>query len=1084
MAGRGLGPRLAARAVAVLGAAAVLVAVLTPLAGLLVADPDPAPSTTSAFAADPDGATADVRELPLLPVGSIDHEQLGDDAAVLEAIHRLAGLLGLGAQIDHLLSVGDSEDPTYPYRYPVPDQVMAADLDPAVVAAEPGAVVELAGLLAVYASARSDSYETGPPPAGTAYSLLSAARRTVETCDLDLTLVWVVTLGDRPSPDVVAEETARAASVCGDDDVMPALVRAHYLSRFAMVTQRLIAPRVPVSELRRAARAAWLDLQERFPGSAYGFAGLGDLESGWADQAEAASAAPFQVLVWRREALAAYEAAISVTDDDPVLEVLAAEVQVRVGEEGAAVERAGSASSRLIDDSVALMSVTDVLSVAGDHAAAAQAVEAELGPATPWWLGRGVDRNTDLTRDYAQRVVPQAYISDATEDGYGGGFVMDHGFLPASRTDVAPPQCRRDIRIRELALAGRLDDAALALAESPGVPPAFVELCGGPDLHDHQWGPLLRVLVGGAGDSAAYDLAQDFLRGAGDLEGAQDVALEWAEASGDGLAHQRLGEIFLLAGDDRRARTELETALPALAAAAAAYDVSMASDLPNPVKDLAVAELQLGLASARLGEADESLEHDVEARDALAPLKAATADFPAETGVYPGDLEAYTHSQAGAVLAARGDRSAAIEEYEKAIEVATPFEPSQSWQDDQGDYRVEATMGGSLSGAQANNLALLLSLDGADDEAIEQGVAAVAEDPASSVFADSLAFAHQRAGDVDDAIAVYRRVVAADPTAYVSANNLGVLLAESGEKDEAADWFRHAVGIRPGYALAWHNLGSSLADHWSPGSFVASQAAMGESVRLDSAFRGARPGFAMDDQVRDLDLDVSKPLDPDWQFSTSVEERGTPFTVVLLLLLLWRVLWSVGLDTVIGRGAEGALERGRRFAVLAAALPAWAAAGASVVLLSGSLLWHGWSWPALLVVLAIVGLVALPLVMRAGARHRSWLPAMVVGAAMAPLGAPYVPYPHLVASRSRPTRRTLLLPAAVAGGALAVFAAESAVLGTPVAHRLTAASAVLLASVLVPVPPLDGSRHRDRALSVVSAIALAGVTVALALGWV
>ena len=49
---------------------------------------------------------------------------------------------------------------------------------------------------------------------------------------------------------------------------------------------------------------------------------------------------------------------------------------------------------------------------------------------------------------------------------------------------------------------------------------------------------------------------------------------------------------------------------------------------------------------------------------------------------------------------------------------------------------------------------------------------------------------------------------------------------------------------------------------------------------------------------------------------------------------------------------------------------------------------------------------------------------------------------------------------------------------------MTALCAVLLASVLVPVPPLDGSRLPNRALGLAAASVLGGVTVALSLGWV
>ena len=133
---------------------------------------------------------------------------------------------------------------------------------------------------------------------------------------------------------------------------------------------------------------------------------------------------------------------------------------------------------------------------------------------------------------------------------------------------------------------------------------------------------------------------------------------------------------------------------------------------------------------------------------------------------------------------------------------------------------------------------------------------------------------------------------------------------------------------------------------------------------------------------------------------------------------------------------------------------------------------------------ALRALVTVPLVLRGAARHRSWVPAMAVGVALAPLGSPFVPYPSLVASRQRPTRWRVHLPALVAAAALVAFGLESALAGTPVAHRMTAVCAVVLASVLVPVPPLDGARLTDRRAGLAAAVLLGGLTVALSVGWV
>jgi tetratricopeptide (TPR) repeat protein len=1086
MPGHGAWASRAGRVLALVGGLGLLAALATPLAGLLVDPPETEAVATDIAVPDPGGATATVRELPLLPVGTVSRAELADLVAVDAGIHALAETLGLGGQIDHLLSTYDYVESDYPYAYPVSDAGIGDHLDPAAVLANPDAVVELAGLLAVLAALKADDFMAGPAAAATAYSLMTAARQLDETCDLALTLLYVVSLGDRPHSDAIDEETRRANAACRPTDAMPDLVRAHWLSRHASVVEKLAAPRVEPSRIRREARNAWLELQQRFPASPWGFAGLADLEARWADQAAGVGASPFQVLAWRREALAGYAAASSLVDD-PLLASRTAEVLVRVGEEDDARAEAVAAVDELPGDIVARMALSDVLAAAGDHDAASDSLAAELELVPPWWVGLGATTSSDLYRDVAQRTVPQVFVVDASSGAYGGGLVKDLGFLPRNRTQFATPECRRDVRVRELMRAGRLAEAASALASPPPSSAGLTQLClgGSVDAFHSRLGPALEVLDGRSTDPASYELAQDFLRDADDLAGARDVARAWVDAHpGDGLAHQRLAEIHLLADDPGEARVELEAALPLLRAAAAAYDVTGATFEPNPVKDLSVAELQAGLAEEQEGDQGAALAHYAAAAAALAPLRQEAAGFPPGSGVYPGDLEAYAHSQAGGVLAARDQRAQAIEEYRLALAAGAPDEPFQVWTPDDEQYLTEPLPGGALSGAQANNLALLLSLDGQDDEAVAMAEDALFEDPASSVFTDTLAFAFQRAGEEDAAIAAYRRVVRADPTAYVSANNLGVLLAEAGAVEEAEAWFRRAVAAEPRYAEAWHHLGSVLGESWTPSAYVASQSAYAEAVRLDSSFRDVEPGYEMDARVRDLDLDVSRPLDPDWQFARSVEDRGTSFTAVLLLLLLLRAAWSLGLDTVIGRGSERVLARGGRLSFLATTVPAWGAGVLCVALLSGTSLVGGLGWPVILVALCVVGLVTLPLVLRGQARHRSWVPAMAVGVVLAPLGSPFVPYPNLVASRQRPTRWRVHLPALAAFAALTAFALESALVGTPVAHRMTVVCAVVLASVLVPVPPLDGARLTNRTVGLAAAVALGGLTVALAAGWV
>jgi Zn-dependent protease len=73
---------------------------------------------------------------------------------------------------------------------------------------------------------------------------------------------------------------------------------------------------------------------------------------------------------------------------------------------------------------------------------------------------------------------------------------------------------------------------------------------------------------------------------------------------------------------------------------------------------------------------------------------------------------------------------------------------------------------------------------------------------------------------------------------------------------------------------------------------------------------------------------------------------------------------------------------------------------------------------------------------------------------------------------------------ATAGAIAAGFALVSAVSGTPLASGVAAAALVVAASMMTPVPPLDGSHLRSRAASwAVTAVLTLG-SAALILHWI
>jgi type II protein arginine methyltransferase len=103
-------------------------------------------------------------------------------------------------------------------------------------------------------------------------------------------------------------------------------------------------------------------------------------------------------------------------------------------------------------------------------------------------------------------------------------------------------------------------------------------------------------------------------------------------------------------------------------------------------------------------------------------------------------------------------------------------------------------------------LAGILSLRGADDEALETWDRLLALCPAHDVAHHEKALIYSRMGCCDLAIAALQASCAANPANPISANNLGVLLANAGRKQEALDQFRRALELEPGDVHIEHQI--------------------------------------------------------------------------------------------------------------------------------------------------------------------------------------------------------------------------------------------------------------------------------------
>ena len=65
----------------------------------------------------------------------------------------------------------------------------------------------------------------------------------------------------------------------------------------------------------------------------------------------------------------------------------------------------------------------------------------------------------------------------------------------------------------------------------------------------------------------------------------------------------------------------------------------------------------------------------------------------------------------------------------------------------------------------------------------------------------------------------------------------------------------------------------------------------------------------MDTEIYRSGLDVSKPLPPDWTYAASASGSTSRLTLSVILLLLLRVVWALGLDKVVSAVGERVVRR-------------------------------------------------------------------------------------------------------------------------------------------------------------------------------
>lgn len=227
-------------------------------------------------------------DLRALPLGLTDEQRdrlvLADDptdlSALRDEIRDGAARFGLGDVIDEAISVEVTLDPSHAYPYVLTgiDELIRPNLDLAAVEADPNAALEFSGLLIMLAVMRDSS--GGTPdlgmPAAVAFSFLDAARAVAPTCDLQINLAYLVTLGRAPALEDVDTELSRANDLC-ENDPTPAWIHGLYLRGALHESGFDIPTPKPRSEMRVDARKLYAAMRENFPNSPLGWVGDADL---------------------------------------------------------------------------------------------------------------------------------------------------------------------------------------------------------------------------------------------------------------------------------------------------------------------------------------------------------------------------------------------------------------------------------------------------------------------------------------------------------------------------------------------------------------------------------------------------------------------------------------------------------------------------------------------------------------------------------------------------------------------------------------------------------------------------------------
>ena len=1041
-----------------------------------------------------------------------DGNGLDDTARVDEVAADLLERAGLGslsddpylgdtvrAEIDDAIRRTDETPPEYPYEYPSLESFVETNLAQDV---DPGLVVDATSLLLLSSTyGESHIYDCsemcGVPAEALAYTMLRVlAERDGATCESQLNLAYLVSLGLHAPYDGVEEEASKARDLCGDDPT-PLWLLGTFAAGQATVVKNLLKMAHTSSELISASERAFEALREELPDSPLGWSGAADLYLKLADEAHGYAILPFQVRTWHARALAYYEKARTKSAAAGLLAGHARALSaVGRDEEAAAIAR--TLNERDPDWAPYQALLVQVLGAAADYDGVIEAREEAPEPSLP---RRGTFALGDAY-GFGLRGTRPDWSYDPSYDPMGGASSTDLSFLPGYGKGLSYGGCVEEAEVAALIATRQLDRAIekssgddFGRRFGPGIDCSFEPIgpdsgSGGSDLHliaigelgntsdrdaeiEDSYGP-----VNAGSLSSYYDTREAFWRSLGDRDRARRAVKEWkAELPKDPLAHEREGELAFLAGDYDRAVAALTNAEQRT------HGLDPELSYPTYGSDGSAEELRQQVL-LQLG---TTLEHAGNQRQAMAAYKSVEA---ISDRVEYSRFDGFGDGQLGALLLNDGKYDQAAAHLRRAIKLRFGAQRASL----SGAREVFPDSSILLRGSEHNNLALAAAKSGNFDLARQAAAGAVERDPSNPVFLDTAAFVQHLAGEDAAAVDGYRKALAQDPSSYVSANNLAVLLAEDDANDEAVELLEQAVKANPDYAKAWHNLGVVRSRAGSVGAFLEGQGALARAAAIDHDLRGNETALLVDDKIYDSGLDVSRTVPPDWTYAASAKETGRGFIITMALLILLRLLWVLGLDRVAGGVAERVIasspHSGRRTAWFWRRFrPRWALA-ASFTVLAVPVVWGVPIASAMVFGALTIALVSIPIATRlcitrpGESMHFGWTPALAVGLVGMPFGIAIAPYPVLDSTRPDERWTVRWLPSLVLAGVTALFAVASLTTSLPYLRVAAATALALLATLLIPVPPFDGSRLKGRRAQLVVACLLTFGAVAFGLKWV